>query len=480
MMKSKGSIKLYWGLLTGLLILGVLALTLWGNSNNLNPRYLFIDEQITFYPIIKILNPSGIDEFLWLVSDGSDYRYGRILWNALALAALVPTKLFGESGQIIASREAGTAFLLLAYLLLTHTFMQRPAVRFAALLTFIVLPYNSYYMSMPKPEPIMLLCAAIFLYLYKKNDLSLGKPYWIFLGLAFGAKISFLLPLLALTGTAVLMHFDDKKIATSSVAILKSAFYIVLGFAIANPFFIPVFLAIGFALLLLWLISKLTGLPYVWVLALTFAIFISALLLPSFREYALGDLLDLSGSRHAFSEWTRATFLRINDGDAPNTENFRTWFRYLCQIILPSHPMIGFSYVIGIGIFLASQLQDFRKKNVSQNQSLMFILLLASIGGMLLLSPMLGVKNRLWGMYLFPGLIFVMLAFFLMIDTIEFNNPRSSNLKFKRSAAIFLLIATLALGFCSWGPKWINDFIGLGSRNSPELQTPPPSHLMGV
>ena len=196
-MKNRWGFSSIWGLLSALLIIGVLALTLWGNSGNLNPRFLFIDEQITFYPIIKLLNPSGLDEFLWLASDGSDYRYGRILWNSIALIALIPAKLFGETGQIIASREAGVFFLLANYLLLTHTFIQKPAIRFLALFTLLCLPYSSYYMSMPKPEPIMLLCAALFLFFYKKNNLTLGKPYWIFIGMAFGAKISFLLPLAA-------------------------------------------------------------------------------------------------------------------------------------------------------------------------------------------------------------------------------------------------------------------------------------------
>ena len=132
-MKNRWRFSPIWGLLSTLLIIGVLALTLWSNSSNLNPRFLFIDEQITFYPIIKLLNPSGLDEFLWLASDGSDYRYGRILWNSIALIALIPAKLFGEAGQIIASREAGVIFLLVSYLLLTHTFIQKPAIRFLTL-----------------------------------------------------------------------------------------------------------------------------------------------------------------------------------------------------------------------------------------------------------------------------------------------------------------------------------------------------------
>ena len=354
-MKYKSSLNFIWGLLTTLLILGVLALTLWGNSNNLNPRFLFIDEQITFYPVIKILNPSGLDEWLWLISDGGDYRYGRLLWNAIALFALIPAKLLGEAGQIIASREAGVACLLLSYLLLTYTFIQKPAIRFIALLTLISLPYSSYYMSMPKPEPIMLLCAALFLYFYKRNDLSLGRPYWIFLGMAFGAKISFLLPLLALLGASLIIQINSKKMLTISSEFCSTSIYLTLGFSISNPFFIPAFIAIGFTLLAVLLFSKLTAIPFAKVLMMVIAGATFLLFFTPIREYALGNLLDITGLRHALGEWTRATFLKINDGGPSSSQNFVSWFSYLCTVVSPSAPIAGGMYLFGVTLYMTSQ-----------------------------------------------------------------------------------------------------------------------------
>ena len=477
-MNYKGSVTSFWGLLTTLLILGVLALSLWGNSNNINPRYLFIDEQITFYPIAKILSPSGLDEWLWLVSDGNDHRYGRLLWNAIALFALIPTKLFGESSQIIAGREAGAVFLLFSYLLLTYTFIQKPAIRFFALLTLICLPYNSYYMSIPKPEPIMILCAAAFLYFYKKNNLSLGKPYWIFLGMAFGAKISFLLPLLALLCAAILFHIEAKKILTVSAEFCFTIAYLVLGFSIANPFFIPTFLAIGFALLAVMLTSKLTATSFATVLLLVIASSIILLAYHPIREYAIGDLLDFTGARHAFGDWTRATFLRINDGDPSNTQNLTSWFVYLCKILSPSTPIAAGAYLIGITLFMATQMHWLTNIRQNRDNQLLMSTILFGIGVALLLSPMLSVKNRLWGMYFLPGLIFFQLGFFSALDsrlTLLSQHKKILNTPYFAMLA-FAVILTIVV----WLPLFIADFIFLATKNINIHQSPLPPHLIGI
>ena len=479
-MKNRWGFSSIWGLLSALLIIGVLALTLWGNSGNLNPRFLFIDEQITFYPIIKLLNPSGLDEFLWLASDGSDYRYGRILWNAIALIALIPAKLFGEAGQIIASREAGFIFLLASYLLLTHTFIQKPAIRFLALFTLICLPYNSYYMSMPKPEPIMLLCAALFLFFYKKNNLALGKPYWILMGMAFGAKISFLLPLLILFGASVLVQCNKKQFPSLVTGSLLSILYIVFGFVIANPFFTPVFLFMAYVLGAILLIARLTGFSYVTLVGIAFIIGLGIALIPHLREEALTPLLEFTDSKHAFGEWIRGTFLRINDGDSTSHQTVFSWLAYLFNMLAPGLPFVGAIYVLGISIILGSQLLNLKTNWRAPDHFQFMTLVLSIIGAALLLSPMISVKNRLWGMYLFPGLIFVSLAFFTFVDSMEFKKISTSRAQVYRVAINFLLVMTVALASISWAPRWINDFIDLGLRNTRGAEYVLPSHLMGV
>jgi len=479
-MKNQWGLSSIWGLLSTLLIVGVLTFTLWGNSSNLNPRFLFIDEQITFYPIIKLLNPSGLDEFLWLVSDGSDYRYGRILWNSIALIALIPAKLFGEAGQIIASREAGVIFLLASYLLFTQTFIQKPAVRFLALFTLISLPYNSYYMSMPKPEPIMLLCAALFLFFYKKNNLTLGKPYWIFLGMAFGAKISFLIPLLILFGASVFIQFNKKQFQSLITSSLFSLFYIVFGFVIANPFFTPAFLFLAYALLSVLLIARLTGLSYSTLIGAGCVLGLGIALIPHLREEVLTPLLELTDSKHAFGEWIRGTFLRINDGDSASHQTAITWLEYLFDMLAPGFTFVGAIYVLGVGILLVSQILSFKTTWRIADQAKLLTLVLSVIGAALLLSPMISVKNRLWGMYLFPGLIFVSLAFFTFVDSIEFKKVLALKGRISRLVIYCLLAMTIVLASLNWAPRLIDDFIDLGLRNARGVEYALPSHLTGV
>lgn len=479
-MKNRWGFSSIWGLLSALLIIGVLALTLWGNSGNLNPRFLFIDEQITFYPIIKLLNPSGLDEFLWLASDGSDYRYGRILWNSIALIALIPAKLFGETGQIIASREAGVFFLLASYLLLTHTFIQKPAIRFLALFTLLCLPYSSYYMSMPKPEPIMLLCAALFLFFYKKNNLTLGKPYWIFIGMAFGAKISFLLPLLILFSASVLVQCNNKHIQSLITSSLFSLCYIALGFVIANPFFTPVFLFLAYVLLAILLIARLTGFSYTILVGFAFAMILGIALIPHLREEVLTPLIELTDSRHAFGEWVRGTFLRINDGGSVNQQTILTWLVYLFNTLAPDHAIISAIYMLGIGALLCSQILNLKTVWSTPDRAQLLTLVLSVIGAALLFSPMISVKNRLWGMYLFPGLIFVSLAFFAFVDSMGFKKTLTPGMQVNRIAVNCLLAMTISLASLSWAPRWINDFIDLGLRDIRGSTYTLPNHLTGV
>ena len=477
-MKKRVSSDLLWGLLSALLIFGVFILTLWGNSNNLVPRYLYIDEQITFYPVVKILNPSGLDEFLWLISDGSDYRYGRILWNSIALIALIPAKLFGEAGQIIASREAGVIFLLSAYLLLTKTFIQNSALRFAALLTLITLPYNSYYMSMPKPEPSVLLCASLFLFFYKKNDFKFGRAYWIFLGIAFGSKISFLLPMLMLLGATLFFHIDKLKKPPNIFDITTTIGYIVIGFVISNPFFMPVLFAVLFSLLLLLLISKLTNIPFYMIAVIAITLLMATSSIPVFRQVLLDNFLELSGSRHAFGEWIRGTFLKINEGSSLNDQHFLSWFKYLGKVTFPNFPYIGSSFFLGLGILSASQIYNLRQTNGEQYQFSLLILLIMGIGFMLLLSPMVGVKNRLWGMYLFPGMIFTMLALFTSVDhDIATKNSRP---KFTKLITLCLFFITIFMTLFNWGPRFLKDFIELATRNPLNPNTPLSIWLLGL
>lgn len=480
-MNNRVSSDLLWGLLSALLVFGVFILTLWGNSNNLDPRYLFIDEQITFFPVAKILNPSGLDEFLWLISDGADYRYGRILWNAIALIAAIPTELFGIAGQIVATRELGVVLLLSSYVLLTFGFIKTPSVRFFALLILILLPYNSYYMSMPKPEPLMVFVISLFLFLNSRNHFSPGGPSWILIGIAFGAKISFIIPAAILFSASVINDLLAKKFSLTSY--LVSILFILTGFVIANPYFLQPVFFLSYPILITLLLFRVLS-PLLGFITLTCILVLSIPLLPEtgLNNFNTRDLGDLSGLNHALGEWARGTFLKVNDGSGDLSQNLTSWFLYFCKTLYPPSLFLGFLLILSSIVFFAISSKELLSNSKLDNQTIFNVVSMLTIGLALLLIPMLTVKNRLWGMYFFPGLVFTSLALLsgadFYIDAIKSKKFTPSRLLslVKIPPIVLLLIVILSY----WAIEFINSFIFLGTRIPSSPQFTLPRWLMGV
>lgn len=160
------------------------------NTDLTEGRYaLFMDERITFDGVRILLHPTSIRSLLDNVIDGGDHRYGRILWNTSALFSILPERAWGISGQIVSTRLIHSIIQLAAYWIFIFGFIKNWTLRGLGLLLLVALPYSSYFATMPKPEPIQMLFLAIFLVIAAKNIYQFGY-YWLFLGLAFGAKIS--------------------------------------------------------------------------------------------------------------------------------------------------------------------------------------------------------------------------------------------------------------------------------------------------
>lgn len=480
-MNKRVSSDLLWGLLSALLVFGVFILTLWGNSNNLNPRYLFIDEQITFYPVAKILNPSGLDEFLWLVSDGSDYRYGRILWNAIAFTALIPSKLFGEAGQILAARELGAMLLLSSYSLLIIGFLKSPPIRFFALLTLILLPYNSYYMSIPKPEPLMVFAISLFLFLNARNYFLPGKPCWVLLGIAFGAKISFIVPMIIIFFASV---FHDLVVNKNTLRPhVISGLYILIGFFISNPYFLQPVFFVSYPIIIFFLIFKLFKKPQAFLVVTCLLVLWAPLLGETgLHEFIFKDLPNLSGLNHAAGEWSRGTFLKVNDGVGAANQNFYSWFIYFCRTLYPPLSFLGFEFLVFLILFFFLASKKILGNHYTNHLVIFNVLSILTIGLSLLLVPMLTVKNRLWGMYFFPGLVFCCTAFFMIAEEFIYQVKSGTLIRSKLllSTQIPFAIILLAISLTSWAPEFINSFIYLGTRDpsNPKMLLPP--WLIGV
>lgn len=195
---------------------------------------LFMDEHITFDGVRKILHPESLEDFFYQVLLGKDHRYGRVLWNVSALFSAIPEHYWGIKGQIIATRMVQYAALLAGCLILSLTFLRSWPFRALGLLLLLALPTTDYYASMPKPEPLQFLFLSLFLWRARKNGFAFGW-HWIFLGLAFGAKISvlLLLPVFAILG--FLVSTENRSITHTVKKLSNAGAAFIVGFFISEP-----------------------------------------------------------------------------------------------------------------------------------------------------------------------------------------------------------------------------------------------------
>ena len=200
--------------------------------------HLHMDERLSYDGIKKILHPYNFNGFLFQVFDGTYQFYGRIFWNLGALFSYLPEKLYLNTGQIIANRFLQYILILSSYFIIAFGLIRGWFLRILMLLIFLSVPYTSYFMTMPKPEPLQLLFISLFIYYYIKNK-AIFSNYWIFLGLALGVKIS-TLPLIPFY-FAISYFSIYKKIKfnhlINSISIIS--FPILIGLSISVPILIP-------------------------------------------------------------------------------------------------------------------------------------------------------------------------------------------------------------------------------------------------
>jgi hypothetical protein len=153
-----------------------------------------MDEQISFDQVALILDSSSVGELVHNLVDGNEHRYGRITFGGMALASALPRALAGESGQIIATRMFQALTLGIGLWVLCVSLVRRGWPRVVAFALALGLPATSYYAHMPKPEPMQLLFLALFLWAVRRRGNGPGL-HWVWLGLAFGSKISALPPI---------------------------------------------------------------------------------------------------------------------------------------------------------------------------------------------------------------------------------------------------------------------------------------------
>lgn len=439
-----------------------LALAIQANSDLLDGRFvLFMDERITFDGVNNILHPEGIKHFFWSILDGNDHRYGRSLWNTIAIFSFIPELIFGEAGQILAGRMTQVVILVSAFILLSVTFVKHWALRFFLLTSLLALPYTSYYMTMPKPEPLQILFVALFLYFFNKKTMELGKRYWIFLGLAFGAKIS-TLPLAGIfILIASLQYFPNPDAQELSAKLSKTLLYFFVGLGVSVPILLPVI----FATYLSFKVgNKISAKIHINKLV---AIFVCFLI---FNVIAKG-ITYITITKSGMGIWLSQTFGNSKHGTDLNSIGFGSWvdFFFSNWLIAPKEVTILLS-VSCITLSIIFLTQSLKEKHLRQRfiQSTPLILIVG--GGMLNLLIFVAV-HRLWGFYLFPGMVLIIVGIFSVVErfTIIDNSIVGSYIKLKRVPSYYLsllvLLLILVVTFNWWLPNSVTSYENLSLRS---------------
>lgn len=393
-------------MLSVVLVFFYVGLAAWANADLSAGRFaLFMDERITFDGVRHILHPDGTIDFLLSVLHGGDHRYGRSLWNSIAIFSFLPERVWGEAGQIIADRMAQVVILTSTLVLLTITFAKHWAMRFLLLATLLATPYTEYFMVMPKPEPLQLLFLVAFLFFFKKNDMQLVGWYWILLGLAFGTKIS-TLPLVVIIIAAVLLKYrtagESKKFISEITAALG---FFLLGLAIAVPILLPHLVVSYFVFKLIKLLVASKNKTGQWTDGLIISALLSVNVVAS-AFYALKFKLKVP-----MAVWIKSTFLNTVHGSDSASINFVSWVDYLFTDWLIA-PVMLTALLIGASLLLCMQYAHsyFQK---TRQLSMPVIALLAGLA--LNIAIVLGV-HRLWGHYLLPGTVLMVVGLFSIVE----------------------------------------------------------------
>jgi hypothetical protein len=336
-------------------------------------------------------------------------------------------------------------------------------------------------MSMPKPEPIMVFAISLFLFLNSRNYFSPGGPSWILIGIAFGAKISFIIPAMILFSASAINGLLTKQYSLKSY--LLSILFILIGFVIANPYFLQPVFFLSYPILIAFLLFRVLN-PFSGFIALTCILVLSISLLPETDLYShvTKDLGKLSGLNHALGEWARGTFLKVNNGSGDLSQSLYLWFLYFCKTLYPPSLFLGFLLIVLSIVFFALSSKELLAHTKLDNRIFFNVLSILTIGLALLLIPMLTVKNRLWGMYFFPGLVFTGIALLSATDSyieaIKSKKFISSRLISVVKIPLIALLLIFVLSY--WAPEFIRSFIFLGTQipSNPQFVLPP--WLMGV
>jgi hypothetical protein len=387
---------------------------------------LFMDERITFDGVSNILHPSSLQDWLASVVDGDDQRYGRIIWNLAAIFSWGPEMVYGETGQIFATRTLQALLIFFAALLFSRIYPKSPLTNLFIFSIILFFPFSSYYSTMPKPEPLMIFLISLFLFLYKRRK-SNSKTMFVILGILVGVKISGIV--FALFGLILLTNNVKNRIE-----FIKSNLHLMLiGFVISVPLFV-IYLPLYFCTRKIYYKHfRCKGLIYS--LLYTLIQLSQILLVDVIASKILGKKI--------FIGWLQWTVFGTKHGSDSDEINALSWFKYFYtnwsdSIIIPSLILLfGLTaLVLNINHISRSQSREF---------FIRFEIYIFTCGsGLTSLAIVFFGIDRLWGMYLYIPLLLILVgSIWALTEGLEKRSKTSGADQLLRSVFILLLIGLL-------------------------------------
>jgi hypothetical protein len=342
---------------------------------------LFSDEKLFTNNIISIYEANGWQQFLRALVFGDQF-YGRIFYFFHSIIGFLPYHFYGEPGLIFAARSASTLGLLSSYVILTLHFLKHPILRLMTFFTLVTLPNTIFFATYPRTEVVLLLCFSIFLVLWERDKLGFGW-YWLFLGLAIAAKISFL-PVIGIVSAISFFYRRESKFCWSRLAIA--------------------------------MLSAITA----WLLSIP---------------------IILAGQLGIWKAYIRSATLGQHDD---STVNFVAWMYRVNKVLFSNSPMI-FPIIASLSLSLLGfsiwQLGD-KTKDDKQLESIRVALLLIFIG----LSQVVFISvimKRIRIYYLHIGIVLLIIGMFSLS---EYILGKSADLKIKLATiALFVVLFTTSL-----------------------------------
>jgi hypothetical protein len=422
-------------------------------AGSASPFTLFMDERITYEPIHKALVGTWFDLFAFFF-DGHDNRYGRLLWNINFITSYIPYQVFGDQGQIIATRLTQALILLSGYILIVWSVVKSWWLRILCLISVMLLPETFYYLLMPKPEPLMVLTIGALIYTLLKHKEGV---FFLLVGVLAGLKISALPICIIFLAAYWIYHvpvfsfkallIDLKKLISIKVLVIFCLIFCIsavfLNYYIQSVYADEIYKRLN--------TKKILGLNIYYCFVVinsciaSFFIFVTALFASSYRKklskLSLTGVQLLAGLAFCspylyFTPFNFILYLTtpVSHGADQSDLNAVDWIKHIYREDFFGQPLLLISLFVGVMILVVCAIKyKTRILNIRSIVLLLFILFIIN------LFPIIFLTKRLWGFYLLLPMLFLFVGYMAATDRIK-----SLPLKIM-SALLFLIYPFWAL-----------------------------------